>query len=302
MRLGHAVANVVLGALLSVAAMSVRGDIRVVDDSGAAVVLQSPAKRIVSLAPHATELLFAAGAGNRIVGTTEFSDYPEAAKKIPRVGSSSLLDMDRVVSLKPDLIVVWWHGSSQNQQDKLKTLGVPIFQNEPRTLDDIPRALLELGTLAGTEDDARRAARAFTARREALRVRYANASPVTLFWQVWARPLLTVNGRHLISDVVRLCGGVNVFDRLSPLVPAVNMEAVVAANPEAIVTTRTDASVNQEEGLAEWRALPHLRATLRHNLIVLDADTIHRQSPRILDGADALCERLEDVRARRSLR
>jgi iron complex transport system substrate-binding protein len=122
---------------------------------------------------------------------------------------------------------------------------------------------------------------------------------VTVFWQVWARPLLTVNGRHLISDVIRLCGGVNVFDRLSPLVPAVNLEAVVAANPEAIVTTRTDASVNQEEGLADWRALTHLRATRNHNLIVLDADTIHRQSPRILDGADALCERLEDVRARR---
>jgi iron complex transport system substrate-binding protein len=299
MKLGYAIANAVLGALLPLAAMSVRADIRVVDDSGAAVVLQSPAKRIVSLAPHVTELLFAAGAGDRIVGTTEFSDYPEAAKKIPRVGSSSLLDMDRVVSLRPDLIVVWWHGSSQNQQDKLKTLGVPIFQNEPRTLDDIPRTLLELGTLAGTEDDARRAARAFTARREALRARYANASPVTLFWQVWARPLLTVNGRHLISDVVRLCGGVNVFDRLSPLVPAVNMEAVVEANPEAIVTTRTDASVNQEDGLADWRGLAHLRATLHHNLIVLDADTIHRQSPRILDGADALCARLEDVRARR---
>jgi iron complex transport system substrate-binding protein len=298
MKPGRAVANV-LGAMLVQTAMAVHADIRVVDDSGAAVILQSPAKRIVSLAPHATELLFAAGAGERIVGTTEFSDYPEAAKKIPRVGSSSLLDMDRVVSLKPDLIVVWWHGSSQNQQDKLRTLGVPIFQSELRKLDDIPRALLELGTLAGTEDDARRAARAFTARREALRARYSNASPVTLFWQVWARPLLTINGRHLISDVIRLCGGVNVFDRLSPLVPAVNMEAVVAENPEAIVTTRTDASVNQEEGLADWRALTHLRATRNHNLIVLDADTIHRQSPRVLDGAEALCERLQDVRARR---
>ena len=273
----HAVAEVVLGALLTLAASCVRADIRVVDDSGAEVVVRAAA----------------------IVGTTEFSDYPAAARKIVRVGSSSLLDMDRVVALKPDLIIAWWHGSSQNQQEKLKVLGVPIFQSEPRTLDDIPRALLELGALAGTEDEARRAAGAFIARRDALRARYAKASPVTLFWQVWARPLLTVNGHHLISDVVRLCAGVNVFDRLSPLVPAVSMEAVVAADPEAIVTTRTDASANQEEGLAEWRALPHLRATMHRNLIVLDADTIHRQSPRILDGADALCERLQDVRMRR---
>jgi len=121
---------------------------------------------------------------------------------------------------------------------------------------------------------------------------------VRLFWQIWAQPLMTVNGKHVISDAVRLCGGVNVFADLAPLVPAVTVESVVAANPEAIVTTGTDAAASADDGLAQWRALPRLTATARGNLIVLDAETIHRQAPRVLDGVATLCARLDDVRAR----
>jgi len=292
--------TVLVAGLAWLAAHTARAEIRVVDDSGAAVVLKTPARRIISLAPHTTELLFAAGAGDRIVGTMEYSDYPEAAKHIPRIGNSSLLDMERIVTLKPDLIVVWLHGSSASHLEKLRTLGVPIFHNEPRTLADIPRSLLQFGTLTGTENEAQPAAIAFSSQMAMLRARYADRSRVTLFWQVWARPLLTINGRHLINDVIRLCAGSNIFERLSPLVPSVSVEAVIDADPEAIVTTSTDASARPDDGLDAWRKFSRLRATSRHNLIVLDADMIHRSSPRILDGAAALCEQLEHVRARRS--
>jgi len=273
--------------------------VQAIDDVGITVVLQAPARRIVSLAPHTTELLFAAGAGERIVGTTDFSDYPDAAQRIPRIGSSTLLDLERVVSLNPDLIVVWLSGGSAAQLARIRALGVPVFHSEPRTLADIPSALERLGVLAGTPAEAQKAAAAFSARAAALRARYANRSPVPLFWQVWARPLLTVNGRHIISDVVGLCGGRNLFAALSPLVPPVSVEAVIEADPEAIVTTSNDATPRGDEGLEIWRALPKLRATARGNLVALRAETIHRQSPRILDGAAALCERLEEVRARR---
>jgi len=286
--------------LASLAAVTAHAEIRIVDDSGAAVVLKAPARRIISLAPHTTELLFAAGAGDRIVGTMEYSDYPDAAKTIPRIGNSSLLDMERIVTLKPDLIVVWLHGSSASHLEKLRTLGVPIFHNEPRTLADIPRSLLQFGMLAGTQSEAQRAANAFSSQVASLRARYADKDRVTLFWQVWARPLLTINNRHLINDVVRLCAGRNVFEGLAPLVPSVSVEAVVAADPEAIVTTSTDATASREDGLDVWRKFSHMRATSHHNLIVLDADMIHRSSPRILDGAAALCDQLEHVRARRS--
>jgi iron complex transport system substrate-binding protein len=281
-------------AIANVAAASVS----VVDDTGTTVTLAAPARRIVSLAPHVTELLFAAGAGERVVGAVEFSDYPDAAKAVPRVGSSTLLDMERIVALKPDLVVVWRGGTSPARVESLRALGVPIYFNEPHTFDDIASTLARLGTLAGTESFAQRAADAFNARARALRDRYAAKRPISVFWQIWARPLMTVNRDHVISDAIRTCGGVNIFADLAPLVPAVSMEAVVARDPEAIVTTGNDSSVENDDGLAQWRALPRLRATSRLNLIVLDADAIHRPSPRVLDGAAALCARLEQIRVR----
>ena len=288
------------GALAWALCPAAHASVQVVDDSGATVTLKAPAARIVSLAPHATELLFAAGAGDRIVGAVEFSDFPEAAKRIPRVGSSAQLDMERIVGLAPDLVVVWLNGSSAARLDKVRALGVPIFYSEPRTLADIPATLRRFGTLAATESPARAAADGFARQAAALRATYAQSSPVTVFWQIWARPLLTINGRHLISDVISLCGGANVFEGLGPLVPAVSIEAVVAADPEAIVTTSNDATAGRDDGLDAWHKLRNLRATSRRNLIVLNAETIHRQSPRILEGVAALCEALESVRARRT--
>ena len=294
----RAPSGVMLAAALCVAATSACARVQVVDDTGATVTLAAPARRIVSLAPHTTELLFAAGAGGYVVGAVDYSDYPAAAKTIPRVGSSSLLDMEAIAALKPDLVVVWRNGTSAARIDALRALGIPVYLNEPHTLAGIATTLERLAELADTKRDGLAAAQAYTARLGALRERYAARRPVPLFWQIWATPLLTINGRHVISDAVRLCGGVNIFADLGPLVPAITPEAVVAADPEAIVTTGSDATTAHDDGLAMWRALPRLRATARGNLIVLDADAIHRQSARVLDGVDALCARLDDVRAR----
>ena len=271
--------------------------ISVVDDSGRRISLAAPAQRIISLAPHLTELLFAAGAGDRVVGTVEFSDYPAAAAKITRIGDSALLDMERVISLKPDLIVVWGNGSAASQLDKLRTLGVPIFYNEPQVMADIPRALVALGRLAGTEATANHAARLFGEGVDRLRTRYGGKSPVSLFYQVWKQPLLTIAGRHVINDVIRACGGTNIFADLRVLVPTVSIEAVVALNPEAIVATTVE---GQSDGLDIWRPFQDLRAVRGNNLIVLNADTINRNTPRLLEGARALCEQLDTVRARRT--
>lgn len=273
--------------------------VEVIDDSGARVVLAAPAARIVSLAPHLTELLYAAGAGDRIVGAVRFSDFPEAAKSIPRVGDVAMLDIEHILVMRPDLVVAWWHVTPELQLDKLRAFGIAVYYSEPKKLADIPRALSDLGKLAGTEPVARKAATAFEARAERLRRNFAGRSQVPVFVQIWSSPLLTVNGQHLISEVIRVCGGVNVFADLAPLVPTVGAEAVIAAHPEAIVTTRDTPTAEGAEELAIWQKLTHLPATARHNLIVLDSDTISRQSPRILEGAEALCEHLEEVRARR---
>ena len=290
--LGLAVA--IVAAVRCVCAIA---EIRVIDDHSRTVVLERAARRIVSLAPHVTELLFAAGAGDRIVGAVDYSDYPEAAKRIPRVGNNRQLDLERIVTLKPDLIVVWLHGNAQRQLDKLKQLGIPLFYNEPHRLGDIARAIEQMGELIGTEAVARRAADDFTARETALRARYAGRPIVRVFYQIWKQPLMTVNGDHLITDVIRLCGGENVFADLKPLVPTVSTEAVLAADPEAIGTAMVDGKARND--LESWKHWPRLTATARGNYFYIPTDFISRPAPRILEGARLMCEALDAARAKR---
>ncbi|MFA5915941.1 MAG: cobalamin-binding protein [Burkholderiales bacterium] len=272
-------------------------EIRLSDDAGRRVTLQQPAQRIISLAPHLTELLFAAGAGGKIVGTVAYSNYPVEARSIARIGDSAQLDLERIVALKPDLVLVWRDGNAQRQLDKLLHLGIPVFYNEPRRLPDIARAIEEFGLLAGTEAVARPAARAFMARLDELRVRYAGRAPVSVFYQIWDKPLMSVNGEHLISDVIRLCGGRNIFAALKSLTPEIATEAVLAADPEAIVGVGAEAG--QAGNLDAWKHWPRLRAVARGNLFLIDSDLISRNSPRILDGAGQMCEQLDTARTRR---
>ena len=286
-----------IAAACVLAAAVAAAEIRVVDDDGKAIVLRQPARRIISLAPHVTELLFAAGAGGALAGASRYSDYPPAALAVPRIGDSFALDAERILALMPDLVIVWLHGNPEGQLDQLRRLGLPVFSSEPRRLADIASTIRRFGALAGTEGAAEAAAAAFDRRVAALRARYAGRPPVPVFYQVSERPLLTINHRHIIDDVLRLCGGANVFAGLGALTPMVSPEAVLAANPEAIVTSGGE--TGNETGFALWSKLPSLLATRRGNFVMLHSDTISRQSDRILDGAAALCEQLEQVRARR---
>jgi iron complex transport system substrate-binding protein len=275
--------------------------ITVTDDNGATVTLAAPAQRVVSLAPHVTELIYAAGGGTRLVGAVSYSDYPPEARQIPRVGDNKALDLERIAALNPDLIVVWRHGNAQAQLERLRELHIPLFFSEPHQLDDVAQTLTRLGTLLGTSDIADAAAGHYRQDIANLRARYANRPPVSVFYQVWDQPLMTLNGTHMVSDVIALCGGRNVFARLQPLVPTVSTEAVLAANPEAIFTasagaTKPDAPLPQ---LDRWRAWPSLTAVARNNLFAIDGDLINRPTPRIAQGAAKLCEDLELARSRR---
>ena len=289
--------RLVLGTALWLGAAMAMAEVTVTDDRGQAVNLPGPARRIISLAPHVTELLFAAGAGEYIVGAVEYSHYPEAAKSIPRVGNNLQFDLERIVDLKPDLVVVWLHGNAQRQLDKLLKLGIPVFYNEPHRLGDIARSLEQFGQLAGTEAVALPAARAYSARESALRAHYAGRPAVRVFYQVWERPLMTINGNQIINDVITLCGGQNVFADLKPLVPRVSVEAVLEADPEVIGTAIIDAS--KQDGLDYWKQWPHLTATARNNFFLIHTDLISRHSSRILDGAQQMCEHLDAARSRR---
>jgi iron complex transport system substrate-binding protein len=290
-----------IAASLGAASLHAHAAITVTDDTGATVTLPAPAQRVISLAPHVTELLYAAGGGAKMVGAVSYSDYPPDAKQLPRVGDNKALDLERIVALKPDLIVVWRHGNAQRQLERLRELHVPLFFSEPHRLDDVAVSLTKLGQLLGTSPAADAAAAAYRQDIARLRTQYASRPPVSVFYQVWERPLMTLNGEHMVSDVITLCGGRNVFARLEPLVPTVSTEAVLAANPEAIVTsapgaTQPDTRLPQ---LDTWRAWPALTAVANQNLFAIDGDLLNRPAPRIAQGAQRLCEDLETARSRR---
>ena len=271
--------------------------ISVRDDTGATVSLAQPAQRIVTLSPHLAETVFAAGAGGRIVGTVDYSNYPEAARRIPRVGGYSRFDLEAVVALKPDLIIAWEGGNAPAHLQKLRRLGLPVYLSQINRLEDIASEIERIGALAGTRQSADTAARTFRQRLADLQARYAGRPVVRTFYEVWHQPLKTIGGQQFISSVIRLCGGENVFGTLTAMAPDVTVEAVLAANPEAIIASGMGEA--RPEWLDDWQARPGLLAAQRKNLFFIPPDLIQRHTPRLLDGAERLCQHLETARSRR---
>jgi iron complex transport system substrate-binding protein len=249
--------------------------------------------RIVSLAPHLTEILFAAGAGARIVGTTEFSDFPDAARQVPRVGDAFRLDYERIVALRPDVAVAWESGTPAHAVDRLRSLGIDVLMVRTNSPGDVADALESFGRLAGTEPEARAAAARLRADLESLRREYAATDPVRVFVEIDEDPVYTVSGSHLISQIVSLCGGENVFGELEGVAPAVDLEAVVARDPEIIVST-----VGEGDPAARWSRWSSMTAVRLGLIFPLPPDELTRPSPRIVTGARAVCSALAEGRRR----
>jgi iron complex transport system substrate-binding protein len=250
--------------------------------------------RIVSLSPHITELLFAAGAGDRIVGVDAYSDYPQAALGLARVGDATALDMERLLSLKPTLVVLWGSGTPARQQAELARLKLPVYVTEQRHLDDIERALTDLGRLAGTMPSAAAAAHKYHLDLAQLRARYAGRPRLKVFYQVWDRPLYTLSGEHVVSEVLSLCGGDNVFADVPGLAPAVDREAVIARNPDVIIIAAMGADGARQ--VQDWSRFTGLRAVGAKHVFTVDPSPISRMSTRILQGIEAVCAVLDQAR------
>lgn len=263
------------------------------DDTGQLLRLKQPPQRIISLAPHATELLFAAGGGARIVGASEYSDYPEAARRIPRIGGA-LLDLEAIAALRPDLIVAWADGNPPLQLRRLQQLGIPLYLSAPRRLDEIPLGLERLGQLLGTERMAHTAATQYREELSRLRSAYSERKKLRVFYQVWDTPLLTINGTHIISDALMTCGAENIFAKLPALTPTVSIENILQIDPDAIVSSSQDG--NRPPRLDAWRRWPRLSAVQNNQLFSVNADWIDRPAPRILLGVAELCRLLDQAR------
>lgn len=288
------VCGCIIFGVLVVTVAAFADPVRLTDDAGSEINLAEPARRIVSLAPHTTELLFAAGAGAYVIATVDYSDYPPAARSLPRIGGSSGIDLERIVALKPDLIVGWESGNPRRTLDRLRDLGFPLYLTEPRHLGDIARNLEHLGGLAGTEAIARKEAERFSARYHALVARYANRQRLRVFYQVLDPLLITVNGQHLISEVLHVCGGENIFAALPVIAPVVSEESVLKADPDVIVAGGTEEMWRSWH--ARWRERTHMKAVKAGALYFVPSDLLHRHTPRVLDGAESVCTALDDAR------
>ena len=261
------------------------------DDEGQTLALARPAARIVSLAPGATAMMFAAGAGAHIVGTSDYSNEPEAAQRIERVGDSQSVDIERILALHPDVVVVWSSGNSAAQIARLERVGLPVYRHRIRRLADIPDSVRRFGALAGTAEVAMPAAQALEGRIAALEQRYVAGSGGTLLVQVWDHPIYTVGQSELMTDVVAICGYRNIYADLPEPGPAVSLESVLERDPEVILAVGPDRAA-ADEWLRGWRAYPTLRAVRSGRLIPWTDQRLSRLGPSMVDAAEALCSAL----------
>lgn len=273
------------GLLISVLCQA---EITLTDDLGNRVRLDEPAQRIITLVPHATELMFEIGGGERIVATVAYSDYPEAARSIRRIGDYNALNTEAIIALKPDLLIAFTSGQAMKDVEQLKSMGLTVFHSDPQSFESIAKAMRDYGYLTGLEDAADAAATAFENGIALLGSRYGDKAPLSVFYEVWHDPIFTLNGDSFITDIIELCGGRNVFADLPTLSPQISLEAVFEEDPQVIATGPNDAGPD-----SPWLKWPQLQAIANDALIAVDPDYMHRPTPSLLIGATRLCEDLD---------
>lgn len=261
---------------------------------GGELVLESPARKLVTLSPHLAELVFAAGAGHLLVATVAYSDFPPAASDLPRVGDAFRIDTERVYLLDPDLVMGWQSGNPPAALEHLAGLGFPLWTVEIRRPGEIADVIEKIGQAAATGEAADSAAADLRRRIADLARRYAGREAVSYFYQISDQPLYTVNGEHLISRGLALCGGENVFADLSGLAPQIGLEAVLLADPLLLIAPRLP---GPSDSLEHWKAWPRLRAVRADNFLLLPADEISRATPRFLDSVELACAMMDDLRS-----
>lgn len=285
---------------LSVAAivlmsLSAQAEINVIDDVGNSLSFEQPVKRIISLAPHATELLFSAGASGQIIGTVNHSDFPPAAKEIPVVGGYNKFDLEAIVAMQPELIVIWPGGNPAVQIEEIKKLGFKVYVSEPRVFSDVAENIKNMGKLLGTEKQADKVAAQFLIELADLQQIYKNRTTLNVFYQVWNEPLITISNGHLVSQVIEFCGGKNIFGDLPVLAPRVSIEAIIEKDPDVIIAGMTK---NRRGWLEQWQRWKSLAAVKNNHLYAIDAELVVRQTPRVLKGTRLMCEYFDRVRNR----
>ena len=268
--------------------------IRLIDDLGVELSLDQAAKRVVLLGPNLVESIYAIDAAHTVVAVADHSDYPPEARAIPRVASHNTINYEKILALAPDLVVVWASGFGVDKIQKLRDLGLTVFASEPQRLADVEHLLRTLGQLTGHSGSANQAALDYVRGLEELTQRYQYQRPVRVFYQIWHQPMQTLNDKHIVNDVITLCGGINIFAKQREIAPKVSVEAVIALDPELIITGVSDGQ--RPSWFGDWQRWPSITAVKKNQLFVVDADIMVRHAPRILLGAEQLCRYLAQAR------
>lgn len=264
--------------------------VEIKDDAGNVLYLKKPAQRIISLAPHITEILFFISQGETVVGVDMKSDFPLETSQIPKVSDSNQIHLEAIIALQPDLIIAWKSGNNPRQLARLKALGYPVYFSEPNTLQGIAQNIINFGILTGDENLARKKADIFNQQLRELKRNVKTNQKVKVFYQVWDMPIYTINGEHIISEVIDFCGGENIFKDLTTIAPQVNIESVIKRNPDLIISGNENPDAWQI-----WNQWPTIGAVKNNQFLLLDSDHIVRAGPRILLGVQQICQKISRI-------
>jgi len=287
--------RILFGAFAAAISLQCQAEIVLQQADDTRLILQQSAKTVITLSPHLTELVFAAGVGDRIIATVEYSEFPDAAADIPRIGDAFRLDLEQILTLKPDLVIAWQSGNPQQAISRLQSLGIDVWTVEIRFPEQIASTLEQIGLATGSMQTARLAANQTRQKLETLSTQYADLAPVSYFYQVASHPLYTINGQHLIAQGLALCGGANIFEDNSTLAPQVAHEFVIAADPQVLLAP---AESQQENPLADWLEWQGMQAVSNGAMFLIPADEISRATPRMLDAVATACSLLNGLRNR----
>ncbi len=257
-------------------------------------MLSGPVRRVISLAPALTEIVYHVGGGNHLVGTVEHSDYPAAARKIQRIGAHDRFDFEAILALQPDLILAWASGNPADQLDRLEKLGLLVYRAEPGTLESLAATIHRIGKVVGSPQKGLVRSQELLIEANDITQKFSHKENLTVFYQVWHDPIITLNGKHIVSQMLRTCGATNLFSDLPDIAPIVSLESVIKRNPDAIVVGGTPGGA--PKWLNNWEAWGHITAVAHGHLFSVNADLLHRHSPRIILGLKELCETLDQAR------
>ena len=284
----------IVGTLIFIPSVFSSSKLTVVDDSGATIRLKKPAIRIVALAPHIVENIYSAGAGDLLVASVNHADYPPEASSLPRVGGYNTFNIEAIAALKPDVIFAWQSGTPKHFIDKIKQLGIPLYLDEPSTMEEVANSIRNIGILTNRKNTAEITIKKYLNDLQQLRQINVAKTNVTVFYQVWHDPIYTINGQQIISDVLRICGGKNIYASEKIKAPIITIESLIARNPDIIIS-----GSNHEKNvdpLHRWKKWPNLTAIKHNNLFTVNADIVSRHTVRLIQGAHSVCENFDIAR------